>query len=149
LGRYVQISDLHFGDIDPRGKLKHPWWLRKLWKRLPLLSGLVGHEFQALLDLSECFARMRGWDPAPHLIVTGDLTSLGKDGQFRTVEHFICDQLPSPPFTEGIGLKLNNNWLRDAMQGRREGYPHQVIPGNHDHWPGRYFMLGPPRSPMV
>jgi hypothetical protein len=149
LGRYVQISDLHFGDIDPLGKLKHPWWLRKLWKRLPVLSGLVGHEFQALRDLSECFAtRMRRWDPAPHLIVTGDLTSLGKDEQFQTVEHFICDQLPSPPFNEGIGLKRNNNWLRDAMQGR-QGYPHQVIPGNHDHWPGRYFMLGPPRSRMI
>jgi hypothetical protein len=148
LDRYVQISDLHFGDIDRNGELLHPWWLRQLWKWLPTFSGLAGHEFQALLDLSDRFAQMRGWVPAPRLIVTGDLTSLGKDGQFATVERFICDRLPHPPFEDNIGLKTKD-WLGDAMRGRRDGYPHQVIPGNHDHWPGRYYLLGPPRSRMV
>jgi hypothetical protein len=148
LARYIHISDLHFGDIGRNGELLHPWWLRLLWKWLPAFSGLAGHEFQALLDLSDCFARKRPEWGQPGLIVTGDLTSLGKERQFNTIRNFICNQLPSPPFDVGIGLHTGS-WLADAMRGKRAGCPHQVIPGNHDHWPGRYYMLGPPQSRMV
>ena len=149
LARFMQISDLHFGDIDRNGTLLHPWWLKLLWKRLPVLSGLIGHEHQALLELSECFAtRMRNLRPAPSLIVTGDLTSLGKDEQFVLAEQFICGELSGPKFEVGVGLKLGN-WLRAVMKGQHEECLHQAIPGNHDHWPGSYYMLGPPCSRIV
>jgi hypothetical protein len=147
LHRFAQISDLHFGDVDPRGVLRHPWWLRLLWKRYPLLSGLVGHDHLALGDLAKTFRDWRTSGRTPDLLVTGDLTSLGRSGQFDLAAAFLCNQLP-PPFERGIGLQTGGGlpapqWLAAAMGGTRAGCPHHVIPGNHDHWPGRYYMLGP------
>jgi hypothetical protein len=124
--------------------LRHDVGMKTLWTLLPFFRGLAGHEHDALKDLVTFFDQMFRRD-RDVLLVTGDLTSTGKNSQFKTAVQFICNELPLSP---GVGLNTDP-WLDQAMRGNRDGIRHQVIPGNHDHWPGRYWwILGPPRSRM-
>jgi 3',5'-cyclic AMP phosphodiesterase CpdA len=145
LRTFVQISDLHFGDLDANGALVHPCCVRTLWTLCPFFTGLAGHEARALIDLSDFLTWMRRQDPHFAVLVTGDLTSTGKQAQFDTAVHFIEADLPSAP--GGVGLQTGP-WLDQAMRGMSTN-SHLAIPGNHDHWPGRFpWFLGRPRSRM-
>lgn len=136
LATFVQVSDLHFGDIDMEtGEVAYDRSIATLWKLLPALRGLAGHEPYALRDLSLFFEERRKEDPKLALLVTGDLTSTGKKSQFTTVEEFLGGEL-EPPKGNDIGLNVR-------------GWKTGAIPGNHDHWPGRYFFLGPPKSHLL
>lgn len=145
-GTLIQISDLHFGDTDSMGNVVYDPGMKTLWSVLKRLKGLAGHEYAALLDLAKFYATMKREDPTVVLLVTGDLTSTGKDRQFQSVVEFVCRTLPA---TKGsVGLRTGD-WMEEAMRGNHDPWEHEAIPGNHDHWPGRYyFILGPPRSRM-
>jgi 3',5'-cyclic AMP phosphodiesterase CpdA len=147
---FVHISDLHFGDLGAEGEVIYDRGMKTLWTLLPLFTGLAGHEHKALVHLHDFYKKtqakekMAGRDVT--LLLTGDLTSTGKDGQFHSAVNFVERELP-PPVNPGLGLGTGA-WLDASMRGNRRDCSHQAIPGNHDHWPGRYLFLGPPRSRM-
>jgi hypothetical protein len=146
LRTFIQISDLHMGDLDAGGQLVHDRGMRTLWTLFSLFTGMAGHETKALVHLTEFYQKMRDEDPNVALLVTGDLTSTGKQSQFDRAVQFLGDVLP-PPSPRGQGLQTGT-WLEEATRGTPVG-PHQVIPGNHDHWPGRLFwVVGRPRPWM-
>jgi 3',5'-cyclic AMP phosphodiesterase CpdA len=143
---FIQISDLHFGDLSPTGQLVHPRGIRTLWTVLPFVTGLAGHEAKALVALGRFYKWMRGREPNTGLFVTGDLTSTGRKAQFEQAISFIGSTM-RPPSPRGLGLETGA-WLKEAMGGKRSA-SHQAIPGNHDHWPGRFcWVLGRCRAHM-
>jgi hypothetical protein len=159
LQTFIQISDLHFGDLGRRGEVVHAVGMKTLWTLCPFFKGLAGHEPRALIDLMDFVEEMRQGDPGIVLLVTGDLTSTGKASQVGRALQFIGAELP-PPSARAVGLRTGT-WLDEAMRGGdRTGSRHQAIPGNHDHWPGRVFvsiramelaffwLLGRPQSHM-
>src|SRR6516162_3805141 len=141
----VQISDLHFGDINSRGEVIYDGGMETLWTLLPTFRGLAGHQYEALPHLQQFFDRIKQEDPNVCLFITGDLTSTGKISQFNTVERFVCGRLPPEQGFTGLDT---GPWLELAMSGDRSPHRNQAIPGNHDHWPGSYRALGPPPSTM-
>lgn len=142
LQTFVQISDLHFGDLDAKGSLVHGRAAQILWTMMPLFAGLAGHEQQALKDLVDLQGKL---PPDAFWLLTGDLTSLGRISQLRLAEDFVCGEIPATPPDLPVGLHTGN-WLRKALQTHVASENNQAIPGNHDHWPGRAFYLGRPRK---
>jgi 3',5'-cyclic AMP phosphodiesterase CpdA len=130
LATFVHISDLHFGEVDRSTfQVTYPAWMIALWTHAPFFTGLVGHEYAALLDLQQFFTDLRTQEQA-RLIVTGDLTSCGSVTQLAAAEAYLGEVL-KPPLGNFVGLQ-ESDWRK------------QAIPGNHDHWPGNFFSLGPP-----
>lgn len=128
---FVQISDLHFFDAKRK---EDDFWerVRRTLERSPRFSGLLGHDVRALDDLDRAFAELRtrgeeSGSAAPDLIVTGDLTAVGDDGEFAAANGFL--RSPVTPTRPGLGV---DDWRRLA------------VPGNHDHWPGRLLWFGGP-----
>jgi 3',5'-cyclic AMP phosphodiesterase CpdA len=127
LSTLIHISDLHFGTTDPD---TYDAEALKLWAAIPLLDGLLGHKYSALMLLESFWLDRRDQDEELKLIVTGDLTTKGNPAEFETAVEFLHDELVPPKGGNvGLGVKDWKDW---------------TIPGNHDHWPGSVRMIGRP-----
>jgi len=125
LKTYVQVSDLHFGDIDPATFYSvAPTY----WSNSECFDGLLGHEYVALQRLTKFFRDMRKSEQA-ELLVSGDLTSMGKVDQFNSANDFLKSKLRPPKGQVGLGV---SNWQEKA------------IPGNHDYFCGVVNWTGGP-----
>lgn len=130
LQQFVQISDLHFANVDPMtGKPRYPKAAR-FWPYAPFLSGYWGHSDPALAALERFWEDVREDDDQARLIVTGDLTSIADGGQFDDVQQFLNHELRPTHATE-VGL-------------REPAWRYFGIPGNHDHWNGHYCPFDGP-----
>jgi len=141
LATFLQISDLHFGDIDRQTGNAVQASKVGLHK---VFDGLLGHSLRSLIRVERFWQRLHD-DEQAGLIVTGDLTTVGNIIQFRTATTYLEDTLDLstvmlPPVPPPVGLK-DTEW-KD-----------RTIPGNHDHWPGSCkppnFMYGPPSTEMA
>lgn len=138
LATLLHISDLHFGDIDPNtGSALEP----TLLGIHEVIDGLLGHDLDSLKRVSRFWGRLRRNEGAS-LVVTGDLTTVGKFGQYVTADSYLGDLLDLGDVISGLpplGLAVAD-W-------RKRG-----IPGNHDHYPGNFeppnFMFGHPPQEM-
>jgi hypothetical protein len=129
LATFIHISDLHFGLSDPDSfDARVP-----LWVKFPYLDGLLGHSYRSLLNLEVFFAQLQREEQA-QLIVTGDLTTVGNEEEFKTADEFLGAIL-RPPKGNYIGLQ-QGPWRSMA------------IPGNHDHWPGYPVIFGRPTAAL-
>ncbi len=125
IATFVHISDLHIGDIEFTtgerdrtldAEAKH-WW-----RYCPGADGFLGHSEKAMRALADFMGRVHAEKPG--LLVTGDLTAYGSDHQFLIARTYLTGHLPG-------WLGLNRP---DALDF--------AIPGNHDHWPGRFGWPG-------
>lgn len=122
----MHISDLHVGTVDPLSlNAANAWWMR-----FPILDGYLGHSERALFALDRRFAALK--KESAELIITGDLTTCGKDVEFQLFDTYVGAQ-PSARSLNYMGL-------------RNPGWEKMAIPGNHDHWPGTIAILGSPRG---
>jgi 3',5'-cyclic AMP phosphodiesterase CpdA len=124
----VHISDLHIGALENPGL---DAITKAAWERYPFLDGLLGHDGNALIRTEAFFHELASEEDAK-LVITGDLTSMGRDVEFANAEKFLTSGLT---WGDALALGLNqSNWKERA------------IAGNHDHWPGsgRLPMLGGP-----
>jgi len=122
LATFVQISDLHLGDLDPR-TLDATY--NDNWQYFRLLDGFLGHSHESLRKLADEFDELRQREEA-QIIVTGDITASGKTEQFRMGGAFLGGIYQPPPGA-----------VRRTILGLRVGnWKDYSIPGNHDHWPG-------------
>jgi len=126
LATFLHVSDLHFGPRDPNAPL--PGLTPALANRFP---GFLGHSGAAIADLERFVEDLtdleleRGFE----LLVTGDVTACGADDQFVLAHGYLRSKIgPGKP-----GL-FQPAWKDLA------------IPGNHDHWPGSTWILGPPAA---
>ncbi len=126
LQTFLHVSDLHLNDQplvfpDP----PPPWFsLRRHF------DGLLGHSSGSLYRLYYFWRAQL--EARAQLIVTGDLTRVGKTAQFDMADEYFGSTL-APPIADYLGFG-DRDWVKRA------------IPGNHDHWPGLPIILGPPRS---
>jgi predicted phosphodiesterase len=130
LGTFVHISDLHFGDIDPNtGQVVQHLDVQasKIWATCSWFDGLLGHSYRALERLEKFFSQIRR-DEDAQLIVTGDVTCVGKQEQFETADEYLRDKL-LPPKGSHLGLSATD-------------WKDRAVPGNHDHWPGAATIWG-------
>ena len=143
LATILQISDLHFGDIDPTtGNAVKP----KLMGMHRVIDGLLGHDINSLKRVSRFWLNLgqegRKENVPTALVVTGDLTTVGKFDQYVNANEYLSGQLDLTsyiPHLAPLGLSVAD-W-------RNRG-----IPGNHDHYPGSFeppdFMFGDPPHDM-
>jgi 3',5'-cyclic AMP phosphodiesterase CpdA len=132
LATFVHISDLHFGVIDPSNfDAKAP----SIWAKVSHLDGLLGHSYKSLVKLERFFAQLKVSEKDARLIVTGDLTTVGRREEFETADEFLGSTL-LPPKGNFVGLGVSN-WREMA------------IPGNHDHWPGHAGIFGGPTRTLA
>lgn len=130
LATFVHISDLHIGDQTPTGPdaATSSWW--RFHKQF---DGLLGHEYRSCVQFERFFDRMRKrYSSDLDLIMTGDLTSLGRDAQFHWGEAFLGDYAITGD-GRPVGI-AHGKWVEFR------------IPGNHDHWPGTGNIFGSPTS---
>jgi 3',5'-cyclic AMP phosphodiesterase CpdA len=126
----VQISDLHFGPLDPAtGNAKPSPLVRKLIANTTWFDGVLGHHARGLEHLARFWNTLRTQEPHARLIVSGDLTTCGALVEFSTADAYLSAKLHMP--FGPIGLDFPS-W-RDF-----------AIPGNHDHWPGAATIFGNP-----
>jgi len=140
IATFLQISDLHFGDIDPAtGNAVQPT-LVGIHK---VIDGLLGHDIHSLKRISRFWLNLdKDVDVPKALVVTGDLTTVGDFAQYVSADKYLGSQLDLGGFVPNIaplGLSVSD-W------GKRG------IPGNHDHYPGNFiaptFMFGRPPKQM-
>lgn len=116
----VQISDLHFdADIDNVRAARHEGYDAHNRHLCHALMETLFHEH--FPEIGEC-----------QLVVGGDLTSTGSPDEFRTAATFLRNRHPAaeqPGLRVGTGLGLEHPADR-----------YWTIPGNHDHWEGRWLF---------
>jgi Calcineurin-like phosphoesterase len=119
LATFVHVSDLHF--------LASSFNVNEVlyWFRFPWLDGLLGHSFTSLERLDRFFGELK---KDAKLIVTGDLTTIGKDDQFALAKRYLESRAELPESDFPIGLEAED-WMDYA------------ISGNHDLWPGSINFL--------
>jgi Calcineurin-like phosphoesterase len=116
----VHISDLHFGETDPKtGSARldaqlPPWWPGVRW-----FDGYLGHHGAALRHLDDFLA---GLGEPSSVVLTGDLTSCAAAAEFRFASQYLGATVPM----NGIPIGVADA----ALLAQR------TVPGNHDHWPG-------------
>ena len=140
LATFVQISDLHLGDLDPR-TLDATY--NDNWQYFRFLDGFLGHSHDSLRKLVDEFDDLRQLEDA-QLIVTGDITASGKTEQFQFGGAFLGGVYRPPAGAQRttiLGLRVGN-------------WKDYSIPGNHDHWPGidhswRPKIRGKPNSELA
>ncbi|MGD2108663.1 MAG: metallophosphoesterase [Phycisphaerae bacterium] len=131
---FVQVSDLHIGEIDPTSRSSRLDALDPRHYRLcKFFRGLLGHHYRALEHLSDFYERLKEQEDA-QLIVSGDLTSYGHADQFAASQDFLED-----------GLK----YWRGNVCLRVPDWDRYTVPGNHDHWPGRPTVFGRPPAALA
>lgn len=124
LKTFVHVSDLHIGELDGTSDDAAleghavPWM-----QSLPWFDGYLGHGGDALRHLESFFRRARTLEDAG-LVVTGDLTTVGKPAEFDLAHRYLGSNAPLSPNGPRLGLNVRN-------------FAHQTVPGNHDHWPGK------------
>lgn len=122
---FIHISDLHLSEISEEERKT-----RKLsWKKFRF-DGVLGHSENSLRNLDDFVYSRSREERDVLLIVTGDLTAIGKEQEFEIANEFLGSS-HQPPKGGEVGLGVSN-WARWA------------IPGNHDHWPGRVTIVGRP-----
>lgn len=91
LATFLHISDLHFGDIDPQtGNAVEP----KFVGFHEVFDGLLGHSYHTLKRLSSFWSKLiRREREHVYLIVTGDLTTVGKVEQFGMASEYLGGML--------------------------------------------------------
>lgn len=125
LATFMHVSDLHFGNLDLSSlNAANAWWMR-----FPILDGFLGHSERAIFRLDQRFAELKKTEQA-RLIITGDLTTCGKDIEFQLFDDY-AGAIPSVKSLNYMGLR-NPGWQTTAT------------PGNHDHWPGTIKIYGSP-----
>ena len=134
----LHISDLHIGHIDPvTGNAELSQSFARLAAQLPWFDGVLGHFGRSLKDLDKFYwdlVRKNGKNPV--LIVSGDLTRVGDEQEFKNANDFLISQLDlNPPRGNFVGLRYSE-WRNYA------------IPGNHDHWPGQAVIFGGPHAAL-
>ena len=149
LATFLQISDLHIGDIDPAsGNATLSPAMVAMASNFQVFEGLLGHHAQGLADLAAFYKVIRPETGVFRLIVTGDLTRSGGVTEFQVARDFIHSQVDiKPPHgTNMVGLQLPADEVI-------------AIPGNHDHWngstqplggrPSQYFNQGYSATPFI
>lgn len=140
IGTLLQISDLHFGEIDPSsGNAVQP----TLVGMHKVIDGLLGHDILSLKRISRFWLDLdKDVDAPKGLVVTGDLTTVGNFAQYLNANKYLSDQLDlsrSVPNLGPLGLSVKD-WKKRG------------IPGNHDHYPGDFttttLMFGDPPQQM-
>jgi hypothetical protein len=123
LREFIHISDLHFAEIDRNGDPIYDPSLPATWSRAPWLKGMVGHHQKAISELAVFFRNRHSYNARRSLlIVTGDLTCIGRETEFAAVRSYLeSGILRRDGGTVGLGV---SDW--------RE----RTILGNHDFWPG-------------
>jgi hypothetical protein len=117
----LHVSDLHIGDVNPfNGNARFDAQAFAWWQLSRLFDGYLGHTHVALAKLEDLFEDLLEEGPTD-VVVTGDLTTTGAPTQLQTALMYIRNEVPVRGGTP-IGLMAP-----DA----------EIIPGNHDHWPGR------------
>lgn len=133
LATFVQISDLHIGQVDPTsGDATVSAVAARIYATgQSFFDGMLGHHGQALEELEAFVADLRtdGEDDL-QVVVTGDMTRTGDDAEFSNAKAFLERSLdlrpPTATVTAGLGL----------------GSVDLAIPGNHDQWGGAFIALG-------
>lgn len=145
---FLQISDLHIGDIDPNsGNATLSPTMVKLASNYHRFDGLVGHHGRGLDHLAKFYQQIRPSEGEFRVIVTGDLTRGGSPSEFQVARDYIYGRVDiSPPNRNMVGLQLTAGEVI-------------VIHGNHDHWngsalpwggrPSQYLNAGFPNTPFV
>jgi hypothetical protein len=125
LKRYIHVSDLHIGDIDPQnGDALVPNSARRIFQNLPYLDGLLGHHGRALRELAEFCAQFTERKEPFDLLVTGDFTRCGSASEIATAQRFFAASVDlNAPTGNFVGLNLG-------------AVPEASITGNHDQWGG-------------
>jgi 3',5'-cyclic AMP phosphodiesterase CpdA len=126
---FLQISDLHFGDIDPgTGDATLSNTAASVVSNLTWFDGLLGHHGLALQQLEQ-FCADPDLGEKFELIVTGDYSRHGAMSELSIAKRYILHDigLVSPTRT---GLHLGD-------EKRLIG-----IPGNHDQWGGKCQPFG-------
>lgn len=131
LATFMQISDLHFGVLDPSSlNAANAWWMK-----LPILDGFLGHSEIAIVRLDQRYSALKkSEDKSAYVITTGDLTTCGKAQEFQLFDAY-AGANPSPQIFNYSGLRTPS-WRKRA------------IPGNHDHWPGSIKIVGAPNAAL-
>lgn len=125
----LHISDLHFKERANSPVGHH---LLALRQQFPWLDGLQGHDHHAAASVERLIIGLSRENPK--LVVTGDLTQVGRDEQYHLVSRFLGEPpLPSGSTEVSLGIQ---KWKELA------------VPGNHDHWPGT-FPLRPAANPVI
>jgi DNA repair exonuclease SbcCD nuclease subunit len=125
LKRFVHVSDLHIGDVDPQsGDALVPKSARRIFQNLTYLDGLLGHHGRALRELAEFCAKFSERKEPFELLVTGDFTRCGSASEIATAQRF---------FTASVDLNAPNGNLVGLNLG---AVPEASITGNHDQWGG-------------
>jgi hypothetical protein len=132
LASFVQISDLHFGELDPvTGSTVLQPVPPNAWRISHWFDGLLGHTYDAAVHLHDFFRFMRKTEKA-QIICTGDLTVCGDNPQFYNARGYLTDVIRLNPY---VPLGLQDPSALDRS-----------LPGNHDHWPGSPRILGTPTA---
>jgi 3',5'-cyclic AMP phosphodiesterase CpdA len=131
LATFVHVSDLHISEPDQYGDgVPDPSQLG-LASQFPIFEGVLGHRARPLIYLDEFFGQELK-DEAPGLIVTGDLTCVGKSVEFQTAVAYLGGVYqPRASGSVGFGLDVGD-WKERAVSG------------NHDRWPGSPIIFGFP-----
>jgi 3',5'-cyclic AMP phosphodiesterase CpdA len=114
----VHLSDLHFAVPSVEEGALPP----TIWRHWSRFDGFLGHHRDALIHLTSFMHEIRRMDGQVHVVVTGDLTAVGKAEEFERATQFLQSS-----GTMGLGMP-------DALS--------RCIPGNHDHWPGSRRIIG-------
>jgi len=116
----VQISDLHIGSLFDNAKGS-------------FVSGFNAHDVklcQALMQfLDEDIYTIEGVseDSPPYLIVNGDLTCTGTEGEFEAANTYLLSR---------YSIIKNNKRRLIGLDQQPDRFA--SIPGNHDHWSGSW-----------
>ncbi|MGE3274962.1 MAG: metallophosphoesterase [Vicinamibacterales bacterium] len=119
----VHISDLHFGHPCAEREGPPPGGF-------PPFDGQLGHSHDALIHLTRFMDDERRSGRNVAVVVTGDLTACGKPEEFDLAMDFLRASRVTAD-DQVIGLDV-----ADVLS--------RTIPGNHDHWPGTYRIVGRP-----
>lgn len=136
--RLLHLSDLHIGPNQASRtvySISQSRLLRRAsWKLFEAAQGIAGHSDVVCLALFDAVETLKAEAPDGFLpVITGDLTAYGHDDQFVEARE-ILEGRWSHGGVEDNGLAFGG-----------EEWKHQAIPGNHDHWSGRLFPVGPRR----
>lgn len=130
LHRFVQVSDLHIGEVDLScGNATVGSFAQTVYSNIDLFDGLLGHSGQALQHLEAFIAGLQQANERFELIVTGDFTRCGGSTDITAATSYFTGALQLHHAGNATGLGLPQ-------------MPDASIPGNHDHWGGRNQPLG-------
>jgi Calcineurin-like phosphoesterase len=141
----IHLTDPHFGE-DHRPAM---FWRRVIWHQ-------DGHDIQLARALTDFLPDIRFHLPQPvaastpvHYVVSGDLTCRGSEKNFATAYSFLLDKSLWSPSAGPVGLGLPNSFSGvfedEDPRTDKAATTISLVPGNHDHWEGRFFLRGPTR----